>query len=74
MREFLEAKDRPELLQVFVNTVLGETFAVTGERVEAGPLVHRAEAYDGESLPDEVLVVTAGVDVQDDRLEVQLIG
>ena len=34
----------------------------------------RAEAYDGESLPEDVLVVTAGVDVQDDRLEVQLIG
>ena len=74
VREFLEAKDRPELLQVFVNTVLGETFEVSGERVEAGALSHRAEAYDGDSLPDEIRTVTAGVDVQDNRLEVQLVG
>jgi phage terminase large subunit GpA-like protein len=74
VREFLEAKNRPELLQVFVNTVLGETFEVSGERVEAGALSHRAEAYDGKSLPDEIRTVTAGVDVQDNRLEVQLVG
>lgn len=33
----------------------------------------RRERYNCD-IPDEVLVLTAGVDVQDDRLEVEIVG
>ncbi len=71
--EFLEAKDHPELLKVWTNTVLGETWEERGETVSAGPLLSRVETYDRDSLPDTVRVATAGVDVQGDRLEVQTV-
>ncbi|MGV1793862.1 phage terminase large subunit family protein [Rhizobium sp. A37_96] len=72
--EFLEAKNHPELLKVWTNTVLGETWEERGETVSPGPLLSRIETYERDSLPDDVRVVTAGVDVQGDRLEVQVIG
>lgn len=65
---FRESKNRREALRVWVNTVLGETweeeegYTIPEENLEA-----RVETY--EILPDEALVLTAGVDVQDDRLE-----
>ncbi|WP_414123990.1 phage terminase large subunit family protein [Rhizobium sp. BR 317] len=71
--EFLEAKDHPELLKVWTNTVLGETWEERGETVSAGPLLSRIETYDRDSIPDSVRVATAGVDVQGDRLEVQTV-
>jgi phage terminase large subunit GpA-like protein len=34
----------------------------------------RQESYDHGSLPDGVVIITAGVDVQNDRLEVEFVG
>lgn len=74
VREFLAAKDDPQLLQVWVNTVLGETWEESAEKVDGTALVNRGEAYDEETLPVAVQALTAGVDTQGDRLEVQIIG
>ncbi|CAM5771965.1 hypothetical protein LMIY3S_03685 [Labrys miyagiensis] len=74
VREFLEAKDRPELLQVWTNTVLGETWEESGETVSAGPLMSRIETYSATAVPDGIRVLTAGVDVQGDRLEAHVVG
>lgn len=72
--KFLKARERPELLQNFVNLVLGETWEIEGAGVDAEHFLERAEAYGPEDLPDTVIAATAGVDTQDDRLEVQLIA
>ncbi len=80
--EFLDAKravkqGNVEPLKTFVNTVLGETWEEQGEGVDYGELVGRREDYGGpeaEDAPDGVLVVTAGIDVQGDRLECELVG
>lgn len=77
--EFLDSKDNPEDLQVFVNTVLGETFEERGQVVDPESLEHRGEAWvdaDGEPVdfPDGVGLITAAVDVQGDRLELELEG
>lgn len=72
--EFLEVKTQPELLRQFVNTVLGESFEERGEGVEGDGLLERRERYGPESVPDGVRIVTVGVDVQADRLEVSAIG
>jgi phage terminase large subunit GpA-like protein len=66
---FLEAKRLPETLQTWINTSLGECWEDKGETVEATGLLARRESYTANSLPAGVLLLTAGSDVQDDRLE-----
>lgn len=72
--DFLDKRHDPSRLQTFINTSLGETWEESGERVEALSLVQRIEAYNDESLPEAISALTAGVDIQDDRLEVQVVG
>ncbi len=74
VEEFLRVRNDPSLLQTFVNLVLGETWEEQGETVAAGSLITRGEPYDHETLPDGVIALSAGVDTQDDRLEVQIVG
>ncbi len=72
--EFREAKRLgPEGLKTWVNTVLGETWEEEGDVVEEETLRTRQENY-GAEVPDRVLVLTAGIDTQDDRLEVEVVG
>ncbi len=67
--EFVEAvAGGPEKLKTFVNTVLGETWVEKGEAPEWERIRDRAEDYPIGTVPAGVLVVTAGVDVQKDRL------
>lgn len=72
--EFASAKDHPDQLQTFVNTILAEGWREAAEELDEGALAARAEEWDLTTIPAEVLVVTAGVDVQDDRLETTIIG
>lgn len=73
VQEFLESKDDPEKHKVFVNTILGETWEDRGEQMEEDTLLNRRESYAAD-LPDGVLLLTAGVDTQDDRLEYEIVG
>lgn len=72
VREFLNVKKNPEQLRVWTNTYLGETWEDAGEQVDDYMLADRREEM--EYLPDEVVFLTAGIDVQDNRLEMSLIG
>ena len=71
---FLRAKKFPETLQTWINTALGESWEDKGETVDAAGLLGRRESYTPNSLPPAVQMITAGVDVQDDRLEVTAWG
>lgn len=71
---FLEAKKNPEMLKTWINTSLGESWEEQGETVEYETLLGRRLNYDHTSIPESVLVITAGVDTQKDRLELQLVG
>lgn len=74
VKDFKDAKKKgTETLKVWVNTSLGETWEEEGEGVEADELLKRRELYDCE-VPEEVLVLTAAVDVQDNRLEYEVVG
>lgn len=78
VHKFLVAKEQmdqgnPEGMKVWVNTELGETWEEQGEQLEDGDLYQRREIYEAE-VPEDVLVLTAGVDVQDDRFEVEVVG
>lgn len=71
--DFLAARKAPDTLQVFVNTSLGETWEETGEQTDASSLIARREPYPAE-VPAGACCLTAGVDVQDDRLEALVMG
>lgn len=73
--DFLEAKAYPEVLRTWVNTTLGECWKETlGDRIDAGPLAARRVEYEADPLPEGVCLVLASVDVQKDRLEMELVG
>jgi phage terminase large subunit GpA-like protein len=63
----------PETLKTWVNTSLGEPWEEDGETVEADVLYQRREDW-GQAAPLDVVLVTAGVDVQGDRIEVEVKG
>jgi phage terminase large subunit GpA-like protein len=73
--EFVAAKDKPEELQTFVNLMLGEGWKEHGDALDDAALAAKAEPFSLDMLPEAVLAITAGVDVQrKDRLEVTFIG
>lgn len=72
-QNFLEAKKSKETLKVFVNTSLAEGWEENNQQASVEDLESRREPY-GELLPDGVLCLTAGVDVQADRLECEITG
>ncbi len=66
----------PAMLQPWVNNKLGETWEdQSGDIIESTTVSERAEAGDWKlSLPTGVVVLTAGVDTHDDRLELEVVG
>lgn len=68
VRRWREAQGSVELLQVFVNTVLGECWEESTGQISVEGLESRLEDY--QAVPEGGVVLTAGVDVQADRLEV----
>ncbi|WP_163370944.1 phage terminase large subunit family protein [Endozoicomonas acroporae] len=69
---FLEKKAANDL-QTFFNVSLAETWEERGEAVEFHVLMNRCEAYPCE-VPAGVAALTAGVDIQRDRIELELVG
>ena len=72
VREFLSVKKNPEQLRVWTNTYLGQLWEDMGERLEDYELAERREPM--PLIPDDAVLLTAGVDVQDNRLELSIIG
>ena len=77
---YLRAKADPQKLKVVYNTMLGKLWEDRGELVDEDTVMGRREDYgrreDGTpvELPDGVLVLTCGVDTQDNRLEYEVLG
>lgn len=70
---FLEAKKFKDTLKAFINTRLGEPWEEKPIEIAFADLNFHREEYEAE-VPRGVSVITAGVDVQDDRLEVEVVG
>jgi phage terminase large subunit GpA-like protein len=71
-RMFEQSQSNTNLLQVFVNTVLGETWTQMGEAPDWQRLYDRRETYRIGTVAQGGLFLTAGADVQRDRIEVQI--
>lgn len=75
VREFLEVKGDRDQLRTFINTVLGETFEDDyTAKLSSDGLLARREDYGAGTCPPGVVLLTAGVDVQDNRLVVSIWG
>lgn len=73
--DYLKAKGKPELEKTWFNTSLGLPWEDRdGELLESDVLQSRRESWRETMLPAETVLLTAGVDVQDDRLEAVLLG
>lgn len=72
-KNFLDAKDDPELLKVFYNTMLGESWEVRDRSGVPERLFARREYYDAD-VPEGAILLTMGVDTQDNRLEYEVVG
>jgi len=73
--DFLRAKGDAPALKAFVNTRLAETWEEDyAAKISAEGLIERRLAYRSGLCPEGVVLLTAGVDVQDNRLAVTVWG
>jgi phage terminase large subunit GpA-like protein len=75
---FLEANEEKkrgniEPLKVWTNTQMGQVWEEEGTDIDADMLFARRELYECE-VPDSVICLTAGIDTQDDRFEIEVVG
>lgn len=75
VREWLAAQNDPAKLKTFVNDRLAEAWEDPAMRaVKHNVIADRVEPLPLRPVPAWVLAVTAGIDTQDDRLAVQIVG
>jgi len=70
-RDWLAAQGSDEMLRAARNTLLGETWTESGEAPEWQRLADRRRAFPAQ-IPAGGLFLTAGADVQKDRIEVDI--
>lgn len=75
VKNFLTVKDKPDKLKVFVNTSLGESW--TDKRdIPKHELIFEQNrlSYKSGTIPKDVCFLAYGLDVQGDRIEMEIIG
>ena len=78
VKKFLEATEQArlgntEMLKTWTNTEMAQSWEEQGEQLNEDELYKRREKY-GCEIPDEVLILTAGIDTQDNRFEIEVVG
>lgn len=79
INEFLQAtrvvkeQHNTELLKTFINARLAETWELMGTKADESELSKHTQDYEAE-VPAGALVLTAGGDVQGDRVEIEVVG
>lgn len=71
--DFLTKKKNPESLKVFVNTMLAESWEEKSD-LDFDELLAKRRQYYNCNIPKDVVALTMGVDVQDNRLEYEIVG
>ncbi len=72
VRAWEAAQGSDEAIRAFKNTILGETWVESGEAPDWTRLYDRREAWKPGIVPQGGLFLTAGADVQKDRIEVDV--
>jgi len=73
VKEFLGAKHSRLKLKAFTNEVLARTFEEDYEKSNTSLFYDRREQYEAQ-VPEGVLVLSMGADVQKDRIECEVVG
>ena len=66
-------KGNIELLKAWTNTEMGQTWEEEGAQLDPDALMERRKPYKCE-VPKEVICLTAGIDTQDNRFEIEVVG
>lgn len=74
IRDYIKAEGNPTKMKTFRNTVLGLTYEEDGEVPAWENLYNRREQYKINQPSKECMFITVGVDVQKDRLELEIVG
>ncbi|WP_374322845.1 phage terminase large subunit family protein [Brevundimonas sp.] len=73
--KWIEAQGDEDLLQTWWNTQQGLPYRRNaGKAVQAEVLAARRETWAEGEVPDGVAILTAGIDTQDDRIEIEVVG
>ena len=56
-----------------ITSLSGETWEDQGEQIDDTLIADRREDW-GDNLPDDVVFITCGVDAEDDRSELEIVG
>jgi phage terminase large subunit GpA-like protein len=72
--EWISAKHNTQALKTFINTVLGETWEEKGDAPEWERLFARRENYQIGTIPKNGVLLVAGADVQQDRIEIEIVA
>ena len=72
VQSFLDKRAANDM-QTFINVSLAETWEEAGAQADASGLMTRAEEY-AAPVPQGAAILTAGIDMQEDRLEVEVVG
>jgi len=73
-QKWLDCQGDTAEMKAFVNTYLGETWEEAGDSIEAVSLISRLEDYDPLTPDPRWRLITAGVDVQKNRLELSVVA
>ncbi len=74
VHEFIACDNEPAKLQPFWNTCLGLEYKYQGQEVGDISISSRGIEYDHLSIPNDVIILTCGCDVQNDRVEYEVLG
>jgi len=73
-QDYEDCKTDIPKLKTFVNTVLGETWKEEGDAPDWELLYNKRESYAQNTVHKDVAFLTAGVDIQKDRIELEIVG
>ena len=73
-RNFLNCKKFPDQLKTFINLSLAQVWEDKGNSLNEGELLSLREDFDKDTIPNDVLVITAGVDIQDTSIHITYVG
>ncbi len=74
VKKYLDAIGSSEKMKTFENTQLAETYKIKSDSPDHMRLYERRELYPINQVNNKALFLTAGVDVQANRLELEIVG
>ena len=69
-----KAKDKPEKWKAYVNTIEAKTYEDESGRVDYRDIQARAGGYASRTIPQDCLLLSCGIDTQDDRVAIIVLG